>query len=326
MKKDRPAYVYPKGPKGLLYFCRRGAKPIRMHEALGTPDFSVEYAKLLRGVAPVPEGRKIATLAASYKRSDRYEALKPRTKADYDKVLAFIVDRLGNLAADKMQRKDVIRLRDAYAGTVRFANYLVQVARILFEHAIDIGWIDQNPAKGVKMLKSKAEPRQPWPDDLVQAYRDTATGNALLIFELCLGTGQRIGDVLKMQWGHIADDGIEVSQGKTGSKLWIPITPRLRAVLDGAERSGLFIVAKDGRPVSYRAAAHAVMEARKRVGAEAYNIHDLRHTTASELASLGMSDELIKSITGHTSTASVARYAGAARQRARAKQAQDQRE
>jgi len=50
-------------------------------------------------------------------------------------------------------------------------------------------------------------------------------GRALLIFELCLGTGQRIGDVRKMRWSDIEEGGINVRQGKTGKDLWIPFTP-----------------------------------------------------------------------------------------------------
>ncbi len=67
------------------------------------------------------------------------------------------------------------------------------------------------------------------------------------------------------------------------------------------------------------------MKVRKEIGAEEYDIHALRHTTASELAALGLSDDLIMAVTGHTSRASVVRYAGAARQKARAQVAQDAR-
>jgi len=111
---------------------------------------------------------------------------------------------------------------------------------------------------------------------------------------------------------------------KTGRDLWLPFTPRLAAVLKHTRRDGLFILSQpDSQPVSYRAAAFAVMKVRKEIGAEEYDIHALRHTTASELAALGLSDELIMAVTGHTSRASVVRYAGAARQKARAQVAQD---
>jgi integrase len=68
------------------------------------------------------------------------------------------------------------------------------------------------------------------------------------------------------------------------------------------------------------------MAVRRAIGAEAHDIHALRHTTAAHLAAAGHDDETIKAITGHASTQMVARYAGQARQITRAKKAQEGRE
>ena len=325
MKRQLPPYVYRR-KGGLLYFERRGWQSVRMHETPGTAAFAAEYARILSGTPPPPPGKSFRALIASYKRSPRFAKLAPRTRADYDKVLAFINDKLGSLPADKMRRVDVVRLRDANAETPRFATYAVQVLRVLFEHARDAGWRDDNPAKGVGAVPSTAAPRQPWPADLIAAYRAAATGRALLIFELALGTGQRIGDVLRMRWDHLEDGGIHVRQGKTRRPLWIPLTPRLATLLDATPRQGMTIITgRDSRPLSYRQASHAVMQVRRQIGAEAYDIHGLRHAAAAELAAAGCTDELIMAVTGHESRASVVRYAGAARQKARAKEAQGRR-
>ena len=53
---------------------------------------------------------------------------------------------------------------------------------------------------------------------------------------------------------------------------------------------------------------------------------DHRAHVAAELAALGCSDELIMSVTGHRTTAMVAKYAGPARQKTRAKDTQGIRE
>ncbi|WP_127110426.1 site-specific integrase [Pararhodobacter zhoushanensis] len=326
MKRELPKFVYPKGKRGYLYFCR-GKTTQRIQADFGTPEFWAEYAIALKGRAPVRPGKTFTALIESYKRSNRFSRLAPRTKADYDKVLTFIVDRIGGLDPAKMQRRSVIAYRDENAGAVRFANYLVQILRILFEHAHDIGWRNDNPAKGVSLLKSTAAPREPWPADLVEAFRAKATGPALLIFELCLGTGQRISDVLRMRWNDIEAGGVNVTQGKTGARLWVPLTPQLRAVLAVTAKDGLTIVTtRGGRMMSYKTAQGHVMRVRLQIGGEGHDIHGLRHTAASELARLGCSDELIQSVTGHSSARMVAHYAGAARQKARAKEAQERRE
>jgi len=325
MKRNLPAYVYAK--KGGIWFQRRGYRSAKITAAPGTKEFALEYAALLNGAQPSPPaGKTFAALVRSYTRSQKYRSLALRTVRDYDKVLDWVTAKLGHLPVAGLQRKDVIRARDANAETVRFANYIVQVLRILLEHAIDIGWRTDNPAKGVSLLKSTAAPREAWPSDKIAAFRATADGRALLIFELCLGTGQRIGDVLKMRWSDIEGEGINVTQGKTGARLWVPFTRQLRAVLDQTPKVGVTICAwGQGKPTSYRGAADLIMAVRRKIGAEAYDIHGLRYSAAAELAALGCSDDEIKAITGHTTSAMVTKYAGAARQKARAEKAQGKR-
>lgn len=328
MKRSLPAHIYDK--KGAIYFQRRGFPTTRMQHAPGTAEFHAEYARLLAGDRPIYAGpRTFAALVREYTASHKYRDLSLRTVQDYDKVLSWVTEKIGPLPVDRMQRKDVIRAQSVNAKRQRFANYIVQVLRILFEYAIDLGWIKAgtNPAKGVDLLKSTRPKREAWPRPMVDAYRATADGRALLIFELCIGTGQRIGDVLRMRWNDIEDGYVLVKQGKTGSKLAVPITARLATVLEATPRIGLTICAwgPAGKPTRYRTAADLVFAVRKSIGAEAYDIHGLRYTTAAELAEAGCSDELIMAVTGHKTMAMVAKYAGPARQKSRAKQAQDSR-
>lgn len=139
--------------------------------------------------------------------------------------------KLGQLQVGGIQRKEIIRARQTSADKMRFANYIAQVVRILLEHVIDLGWRSDNPAKGVKLLCSGAPAREAWPRDMIDEYRTDASGRALLIFKMCLETGQRIGDVLRMRWSDIDGEGLVIRQGKTKAKFRIPITPRLNVIL-----------------------------------------------------------------------------------------------
>ncbi|WP_406735874.1 tyrosine recombinase XerC [Thioclava sp. GXIMD4215] len=327
MKKTLPAHIYDK--KGVLYFQRRGYSTARIQSDPGTKEFALEYATLLNGAKPAPsKGRTFDDLVAAYIRSPKYRKLAPRTAQDYDKILDWVRRKLGKLPVAGYRRKDVIRARDANADAVRFANYTVQVTRILMEYAIDIGWRDDNPAKGVGLLKSETKPREAWPQSKIDTFREVAPDRARLIFELCLQTGQRIGDVLKMRWDDIEEGGIRVAQGKTGARLWVPMTEGLKAVLAKAPRIGLTICAwgPHGKPLSYRIANQDVMAVRKLIGAEAFDLHGLRYSAAAELGALGLDDDYIMAVTGHTTKAMVAKYAGPARQKARAKIAQSKRD
>ncbi|WP_181444374.1 hypothetical protein [Roseovarius marisflavi] len=76
-----------------------------------------------------------------------------------------------------------------------------------------------------------------------------------------IGTGQRIGDVVKMKWEHFSDEGFDFTQGKTDKPLWIPLTDRLKAHLDGLARTdGTVVTDAKGRPVSYRIVAEEIHE------------------------------------------------------------------
>lgn len=252
-KRGRTRYVYEKRP-GVLYFWRRPGAAVKMNAEPYTDAWWAEYALLLKGTPPPPKGKTFRALIASYRRSARYTGKAPRTRRDYDKILAFIDDRLGGQDVAKVRRHHVVGWRDQNSG--RFADDLVQVLRVLFEHAVDQGWRDDNPSKGVQTVYRPSGRRKPWPDDLVAAARATATGQTALLFELLVGTGQRIGDVLRMRWSDVAGDAIFVGQSKTGAELWVPFTARLRDVLRQAPRRGeTILTTNDGRPLSYAAAA-----------------------------------------------------------------------
>ena len=328
MKRALPAHCYQK-PQG-VYFQRRGWQTVRIRAEPGTADFAREYALILQGTPEIDvNGRTFTNLIRFYVKSAKWTKLAPRTQDDYRKILDYIDAKFGALPPEKMQRKDVIRARDTNAKTVRFANYVVQILRILFEYSIDLGWRSDNPAKGVSAVASEGEAREPWPAHLIAAYRATAPlgSRERIIFELGVGTGQRPGDLVKMRWDDLTDGGISVKQGKTKVKLWLPITRDLQAALDATRRTGLTICADAiGRPTTYRRAAEMVLVVRDAIGARGFDMHSWRYTAASELGALGCSDELIMSVTGHKTTAMVRKYSGAATQKARAIEAMGKRD
>lgn len=330
MKTDLPAYCYLRkrsGGRVYVYF-ERGGKSTRITDEPGTPAFALTYAKLLNGVKPIPVKRDFAALVKSYCQSKRYRDLAPRTAKDYDKVLAWVEAKWGDQPVSGLERRDVIRAQEANSETVRFANYIVQVLRILMEHATDLGWIGAgtNPAKDVKLIKTDRPGRQPWPDDLVAAYRANAKGRALLIFEVLIGTAMRPSDALKARWDDLSDGGIHIRQGKTGKRIWVPLTPALRATLDATPRKGLTICAQgNGKPTSYRGAADLVWAVRQKIGAEAFDLYSLRHSVASELVRMGCSDELVAAVLGHSSARTAPIYTATVRQISRAKEAMNKR-
>jgi integrase len=314
--------------KGREYwYFRRGDVYVRL-PSIEDVTFLTAYNDAMKGRAPVPTNKSFSALIQSYKRSDRFSRLSIRTKADYDKVLSVIAAGIGDKDPRAFQRRHVIDMRDAQAHRIRFANYAVAVMSILMEHAIDIGWRKDNPAKGVRKLKDQIKPdaHTPWSDEARAAFEANAGPRARLIYELCIGTGQRIGDVLAMRWDDVSGGDIRVVQNKTKAPLWIPMTGRLAAYLATVPRGGVYIAAKNLRePLSYPNARHAMAAARKGTVAAGMTIHALRYTAAIELAEAGCTEEEIASITGHKSLQMIEKYTRGSLQRQRAKSAQDKR-
>lgn len=325
MKRELPALCYRRGRKGYVYYYPHGArgKGYRIHSEPGTPAFHAELAKAAMGTLPEP-ARTVKKLVAHYEASDRWGELAANTRKSYSRHFAYFVEVLGNVDPARLRTVDVVRMRDALRDTPTDASRKVGALVTLLNYARLIGWVKENVAHDVPKLKGKRPPREPWPQAMIDAYRKEADGLALLIFEMCLGTGQRIGDVLAMTWADVTPDGIRVKQAKTKARLLIPPTARLAAILAATPRLGLTIVAQpNGRPCSYSYAAKLVSDVRKRIGAEAWDIHSLRHSAASEIASLPeMTPEHVMSITGHASVQMVRLYAGTAMRNARAKEAQ----
>lgn len=329
--KELPAYIHRRKRDGVLLFRKKYAGRIveirletQFPEGEPVPTaLYLERERLLNQPAPVAPGRDMAGVIRHYVASEKYRRLAPRTGLDYDKRIGFLREKIGHIEPRHIERRHVIAWRDAWAdaATPHEANYRLRVLRILLEHAIDMGLLPTggNSAKGAPEYRYEKQEREPWPADKIAAYRATAEGRALLVFELCLGTGQRISDVLRMKWGDIDGDGIRVRQGKTRKKLWVPFTEALRAALDAAPRRSVFILTNQRAtgPWSYRGASQAVRAIREQIGALDHDIHSLRYSAASELVKAGADDETIAAVTGQ-SLQMVAHYTATVRQKVRA--------
>lgn len=338
--KELPSYIHRRKRDGVLLFRKRYGKStveVRLETQFpeGAPiPFALhqERERLLNAPTPVAPGKDLAAVIRHYIASSRYRDLKPRTRDDYDKHLEYFKAKMGHLHPRNIERHHVIRWHGKWAEneTPHRANYRLRVMSILMEHAKDMGLLtkgDDNPAKGVKAIKYEKLDRQPWPQAMIDAYRAKATGRAELVFELCLGTGQRISDVLRMKWGDIDSDGIKVKQGKGGKVLWLPFTRHLRAALASAPRRSVFILTNQHAtgPWSYRGASQAIRNVREAIGALDYDTHGLRYSAASELMLAGADIETIGAITGQ-SPEMVRHYTRATRQKTLAMKAKEIRE
>lgn len=332
-KKSLPPYVYY--DRGYIRFLRRSrGQSVMMKEQPGTPEFFEHYQRLLKGKERevVQTKRTFTVLAQSYFGSEEFKRRKPRTKKDYKKYIDHILEIWGDKDPARIETHHIYELQRANADRWRLANYLVQVLSILLNHARLIGFLKKehgNPAKGIPLIKQTSDGWVPWPDEVRQEFEVVAGPRERLIYELCIGTGQRIGDVLKLRWAHIKDGAYDFTQGKTDKPMWIPLTDRLKDYLATVEKKGLTVVSDAaGRPMQYEAVAAAMRAVKDRMThkeALKYVTHGLRKNATIELYLAGCDDEMVKAVTGHSGVEMLKKYGGQIRQRELAIKAQNAR-
>ncbi|HEV7464481.1 MAG TPA: tyrosine-type recombinase/integrase, partial [Methyloceanibacter sp.] len=94
---------------------------------------------------------------------------------------------------------------------------------------------------------------------------------------------------------------IRLKQHKTGRKVNVPVTRRLRSVLENTPRKSPVILANSlNRPWLQRTFREAWLRATRDAGIVDLHFHDLRGTAVTRLAEAGCTEAEIATITGHT--------------------------
>lgn len=324
---DKLKYTQAKGER--WYFVRRRGQRVLWTPLPGNPHEDAEaeraYWRLRSGKSAAAETSRftMSSLIESYRQSHRFQRVKASTQKGYGTTLARIEKRQGDQDFRRYDRPAMIDLRDKIAAALspREADKVIVMHSNLFEHAIDKGWRRDNPAKGVERV-NKAAPHEPWPQWAMDGFERHADPQTRLIYEMLLGLAQRLTDTLRIRWDDEEDGGFWVTQQKTGTRLWVEPTERLRAYLDDVPRTLSTITAgPDGKPIDRHRAQKLLSNVRPLYGGQAYVWHGLRYNATAEISD--QTDEVIGAVTGHRSPSMVRKYAGPTRQKRLAKRARN---
>ena len=256
-------------------------------------------------------------LIAQFYRSLAWHDLKDSTREVYRGQLERFRASYGSRSVATMQAKHVRNLIYTMKETPTAANNLRKRLNQLFDFAIIEGYRTDNPAKAISSLRTRAGGHPTWSElDIAryEAHHPIGT-SARLAFDLALHTAQRRSDVHAMGPSHIEGNKIWVKQLKTGKELLIPIHTSLARSL-GATPTGTEKFVLNSRGKSFTADSFGMWFKKKclEAGITDRSMHGLRKAAARRMAELGLSNQVIKSITGHTSDAEVARYTRGAEQ------------
>jgi integrase len=255
-----------------------------------------DYGEALRTWADlegrqVPKGRTVADALAYYIIA-RTPDLSPKTVEAYKVSEKKLVERFGPIRLDALRPEQV-------TGYLRTAKSKVSANRdkallsAAYAWVNGEGWLtvaNYNPAR---VRRNPEKPRRRYVTDAeLEALLAHAGPKLALMIELSYITGIRKGDLLRLRLADAREDGLHVTQGKTGAQQVFEWTDGLRRIVDAAKGlrrtvGSLWLFPAEhrpGEPMTALALRTAWERARGRAGLGDVRWHDLRRKAGSDAA------------------------------------------
>ncbi len=201
-------------------------------------------------------------------------------------------------------KKDVVRT-GAKAYTV---NFELKCLRTIFYHAINWGYLESNPTKGMTFLKTDdSKQRRFLTEDECRRLLAAADPKHRLIIGAYMATGMRKAELVNLEWSDIdfEQKTLRIQRKafwvpKAGERT-IPLVEGLLNALNGLPRTSNFVfVDKKGRQFNPNRIRHIVIKAAKIAGIkDLTEVHALRHTFASQLIMKGVDLPSVQKLLGH---------------------------
>lgn len=281
----------------------------------GSPEFTAAYYAWEAGGKAKAADRTIPgsfdDLIERFYRSARFKDVKPQTQRIYTGELERFRKTYGKRSAATMTARHVSGLMAKMADTPAAANNLKKRLGQIFDFAVETGFRKDNPARVIRAFRNTKGGYLTWQEEHIAAYEARWPVGSMqrLAFALALYTAQRKSDVHRLGPQHVKDGAICFTQVKTNKEMRVPIHPKLAAIIDATPSGHLaFVVTSYGKPFSRNGIGNWFRAACDEAGLQGYSMHGLRKACARRLAELGLSNQLIKSITGHTTDSEVSRY------------------
>jgi integrase len=298
----------------LLSEVERGLDPVerRVQErkAITVGDLCVEYlakaeAELIMGRKGLP--KKASTLAIDRGRIARHivpllgkKPLKDLTSADIRRFLEAVMS--GKTAATvRTKRRGLARVTGGPTAAVRTVGLLGG----MLSYAKEIGYVEQNPAHGIRKPADKRRLFRLAPEDyrtlgeaLEAAERRGEHWQSIAVIRVLALTGCRRSEILNLKWSEVdlKGSGLRLGDTKTGASIR-PLPAPAKAILLNCKRDGDYVFPGVSR--SDRSYASVFPKAWRRIVGAAYSPHGLRHAYASAAHEVGLGELTIKALLGH---------------------------
>ena len=304
-KDGLPRRVYPKN--GAYYYVTPAAKWIRLSAvkdglaAMFRALAALTETENTSGAMPGVIARWLASKADDWSK---------KTAADMERIANRMAAAFREFSPRQVTTPVCARYLQQYRANPRTHNVHRSVLRQVLAFAALEGLREGfNPVDNIPQRKVQKRVRVIGAAELDAMARALMTarrgGQAhVRMLGLCLKTGQRVSDVLKLGARNCTDDGIEVDQGKTGAPLLIEWDDELRALVDqcyeGRDRVGAMLVQSTGKPYRYSGVRSAWVRAMAKAGISDLHIHDLRGEAGASLADM-LGPYAAQQLLGHAS-------------------------
>lgn len=313
--------------KGKVYYYHR-ATGKAFTKPYGTAEFVKEW-ETFEGLATAHavQDRSLGGLIGAYRDSPEFSRLKPRTRADYEKIFLYLKP-IAKEALTRFDQPAILELRDRVFKAKRrhFANYTVKVLCLLLAWGQLRRWVKVNHALGVPLIaKATDAPRanRPWTAQELRTVYQAAPPHLKLPIALGVLAGMREGDMVSLTWAAYDGTALTWRQSKTGDDVWASAIGELKGLLDEARsRRNSPLVVAGARGASYTASGfravffRLIRKLRKegKVG-PGLTYHGLRHTLGTYVIEGGGTDRHVNAMLGQRSPAMGHHYSRSADQK-----------
>lgn len=236
--------------------------------------------------------------------------VKPSTRKQYELAAKVLRQAFADFGVQQVTPADVAEFRADWASKPNMGNRHLSVLRSVFDWALERRLVSSNPCVGIKRHAERKRTRLISEAELAAIYAQ-AGERLQIIIDLAAGTGQRINDVLRIRRSDITDDGIRFAQQKTGARLVVRWTPRLReavrraTALQGPVPALTLLKNRKGKAPDYKTIQAQWNEACAAAGVADAHLHDLRAMAATAARAQGLDAQ---QLLGHRTESNTVRY------------------
>ena len=192
----------------------------------------------------------------------------------------------------------------------RSVNMEISILHNFFNFCIENGYIDKNPATGIKKLNELSRLKTLSNEDIQKLINGATNKLTRDLITFLIYTGCRKGEALNLKWDDVdlQNDVIAIKGTKTKYDRYIPISKPLKELLKAVEKNQdcLYVFNRNGDKIAnFR---KSFMTACRNAGLKDLRIHDLRHVFASKMVMNGTSLYITGELLGHRTTQMTKRY------------------